>query len=138
MYNNIKHIIFLLSITLGSFTSNLYAADGLEKYYRLNSSQIIGFFSGKTLHSRNVRTKTRVLTYLSPDGTMKQSIKSSNIQRRGTWHAADDSLCLSWQKSDEEHCFDQVLFYNELFFLVKNKKLETIVHMGDEGDTTGF
>lgn len=138
MYSNLKHIIILLSIALGSFVPTLYADGGIKQYYRLNSSQIISFFSNKTLHSRNVRTKTTVLTYLSPDGTMKQSIKSSNIQRRGRWHAADDSLCLAWQQSDDDYCFDQVLFHGELFFLVKDRKLETIVHTGDDGDTTGF
>lgn len=138
MYGNSKHIIFLLSIVLGLFVPTLNADNDIEKYYRLNSSQIISFFADKTLHSRNVHTKTKVLTYLSPDGTMKQSIKSSNIQRRGKWHAADDSLCLSWEQSEEDYCFDQVLFRGEMFFLVKNRQLETIVYLGDDGDTTGF
>lgn len=138
MYSNIKIFIFLLSITLGSFTSALYALDDTKKYYHLNSSQIIGFFAGKTLHSLNVRTRTEVLTYLSKDGSMKQSIKSSNTQRRGKWHAANHQLCLSWQQSEEEYCFDKVLFRDELFYLVKNSQVETIVHTGDEGDTTGF
>ena len=138
MYSNIKNKIFLLSIILSSFVTSVYALEDIEKYYHLNSSQIIGFFSGKTLHSLNVRTKTRVRTYLSPDGTMKQSIKSSGVQRRGKWHAANDQLCLSWQQTEDEYCFEKVLFYNELFYLVKNNQVETILHTGDEGDTTGF
>ena len=138
MVNNIKLSVFLLGITLGSFTSALYANDDTKKYYHLNSSQIIGYFAGRTLHSLNVRTRTEVLTYLSKDGSMKQSIKSSNTQRRGKWHAANHQLCLSWQQSEGEYCFDKVLFRDELFYLVKGTQVETIVHTGDDGDTTGF
>jgi hypothetical protein len=138
MYSNTKKIVFLLGIILGLFNSTLHALDELERYYHLNSSQIIAFFAGKTLHSLNVRTRDKVLTYLSTDGTIKQSIKSSDIQRRGKWHAANNQLCLKWQQSDDEYCFDKVLFRNDLFYLVKDNQVETIVHTGDEGDTTGF
>ena len=138
MVSSIKISVFLLGITLGSFSSGLCALDDTKKYYHLNSSQIIGYFAGRTLHSLNVRTRTEVLTYLSKDGSMKQSIKSSNTQRTGKWHAANHQLCLSWLQSDEEYCFDKVLFRDELFYLVKNDMVETIVHTGDEGDTTGF
>jgi len=135
---NFKQLILAVSVLLSPFISTLQAHDDLEKYYHLTSTDIMSVFAGKTLHSINQRKKTEVLTYLSKDGTMKQSIKTSNTQRKGKWHAANHQLCLRWQKHDSEYCFDKILFHDEVFFLLKNDQVETIVKKIDEGDKTGF
>ena len=137
-YMNIKQIIFVIGIVMALSISTLQAHDDIKEYYHLKSSDIIAVFAGKTLHSINQRTKAKILTYLAKDGTVKQSIKSSNIQRNGWWHAANNQLCLRWQKFGDEHCFDKVLFHDEVFYLTKDNQVETVVDNGDEGDTTGF
>lgn len=138
MHINHKQLIAVVCITLSPFISTLQAHDDIKHYYRLTSTDIISVFAGKTLYSTNQRTKTKVLTYLSRDGSMKQSIKASNIQRSGKWHAANHQLCLHWQNSESEYCFDKILYHDEIFFLLKNDKTETIVDKYDEGDKTGF
>ena len=130
--------LIVVAIFLGLFAPELRAHGDTDKYIQLTSSQIISVFAGKTLHSVNERTKDKILTYLSRDGTLKQSIQSSNVQRNGWWHAADNQLCLRWQKDGPEHCFDKVVFHDEIFMLIKDDQVETIVNKGDEGDTTGF
>ena len=125
-------------MVLSLFASALQAHGDIDKYLQLSSSQIISVFAGKTLHSVNERTKDEVLTYLAKDGTVKQSIKSLNIQREGWWHAAGNQLCLRWQEDGPEHCFDKVVFHDEIFMLLKGDQVETIVNKGDVGDTTGF
>jgi|GEM_PF-4375666 len=133
-----KQLIVVFSIILSLFVPVLQAHDDIKHYYHLKSSEIVAMFSGKTLHSVNERTKDKILTYLSKDGTVKQSIKSSNTQRNGWWHAANNQLCLRWQKFGDEHCFDKVLFHDEQFYLLVNNEVETVVNKGDEGNTTGF
>jgi len=138
MYMHPKQLILVVGFILSLFFSALQAHGDINEYYQLNSSQIIAMFAGKTLHSVNERTKASILTYISKDGTVKQSIKSSDIQRKGWWHAANNQLCLRWQKFGSEYCFDKIVFHDEVFMLLKNNQIETTVNKSDEGDTTGF
>lgn len=108
------------------------------KYYRLNSTDIITVFSGKTAFSVNERTSDEIRTYFAENGRVKQSIHPEDRQRRGKWHAANDQLCLHWDNKPEEFCFDSILWNNYVFYFFKNGKIETIVEEYVEGDDTLF
>ena len=135
---NFKQLIVVIGVMLNLFISTIQAHGPGGKAYRLNSSDIISVFAGKTLYSTNERTKDEILTYLSKDGVVKQAIKASNIQRTGKWHAANNQLCLHWEQQESEFCFDSILYHDDAFFLFKNSKIETIVNRGVDGDQTGF
>jgi hypothetical protein len=135
---NVKQLIVVIGIILNLFASAVQAHGPKGEFYRLTSTDIIAVFAGKTLYSVNERTKDEVLTFLSKDGAMKQSIKSLNIQRTGKWHPANDQLCLHFENKDSEYCFDSILFHDDIFYLFKDRKIETVVNDGVEGDQTGF
>lgn len=131
-------LLILMTVLVLALSARLHAHDATGKYYYLNSSEIISAFAGHTLHSVNARTKANIRTFLSRGGTIKQSIETSNVQRTGKWHAVDNQLCLRWQHSDDEYCFDHVMYHDNTFFLSKNDVIETTVIHIEQGDQTGF
>lgn len=112
--------------------------DDLDEYYWMKSHDIISAFAGYTLFSTNKRTQDKIQTFLDPDGTVKQSIAAAKITRKGKWHAAGNQLCLHWDESPSEFCFDKVLFHDNVFLLVKNDRVESEIGKIQMGNRTGF
>lgn len=136
--NSLKVLRKLILLSLCCYSLLAAAHDDLETYYQLDSTEIISVFAGYTIYTTNQRTKDSILTFLDQNGTVKQSIQSAGVQRTGKWHAANNQLCLHWDKKPKEFCFDKVLFHDKLFLLIKSGKIETTVVKTQMGNRTGI
>ncbi len=112
--------------------STAFAAD------KLNSTQIIKAFSGKTAECVKTKDKSTCSTYMSERGQVKRHMRQSGKQRTGKWHAAGHQLCILWSGKSKDLCFDIQKQGNGDLHLVRKGKVKSVITGFKNGDQSGF
>lgn len=132
--------LFLSSVML-FFSCNALAAsvvDRLPGLEKLNSTEIIEAFSGKTSMCVKARDQSTCVTYMGDDGQVKRLTHNDNIRKTGKWHAAGHQLCITWTGKTRALCFDIYRDESGDFLLIRKGKLKATVKEFRDGDQSGF
>lgn len=128
----LTNILKVISVALVVFPMNVIGAE------KLNSTEIIQAFSGKTSQCIKEKDKSTCSTYLGERGLVKRHMHDSGKQRLGKWHAAGHQLCILWKGKSKELCFDIMKQDNGDLHLIKKGKLKSVVTGFKPGDHSGF
>ena len=134
MLKLLRHVLVSVITLLCALT--LHAAEpGGEK---LNSTQIIEVFSGRTSLCIKEKDQSGCSTFMSERGRVKRFTYKDKKQKTGKWHAAGHQLCILWDGKTRELCFDIYETPKGEYQLFKKGKLKATVTGFEAGDTSGF
>jgi hypothetical protein len=116
-------------ISMPGYSHNKLGADELEEY-----------FSNTTQHCRKEKDQSTCTTFFAADGVIKRRMHEDGARKQGSWKIdrENEELCITWDGSEKELCFEAFLNKDQTMDMYKNGKHLSTVLTFFPGNTEGL